>query len=56
MRRIRRTDRAVQNYLKEKNVPHVWHVDSNAHDGIEWTVPLCPTHLQVVAKKRENGA
>ncbi len=23
-------------YLKEKDVPHVWHVDSNAHDGTEW--------------------
>jgi enterochelin esterase-like enzyme len=26
----------VHNYLKEKNVPHVWHVDSNAHDPQEW--------------------
>jgi enterochelin esterase-like enzyme len=23
-------------YLKEKGIPHVWHVDSNAHDNIEW--------------------
>jgi len=26
----------VHAYLKEKNVPHVWHVDSNAHDATEW--------------------
>ncbi|MDT8303754.1 MAG: alpha/beta hydrolase-fold protein [Sedimentisphaerales bacterium] len=26
----------VHNYLKEKNVPHIWHVDSNGHDGTEW--------------------
>jgi enterochelin esterase-like enzyme len=26
----------VHNYLKEMNVPHVWHVDSHAHDGTEW--------------------
>jgi hypothetical protein len=24
-------------YLKEKGVPHIWHVDSNAHDATEWT-------------------
>ena len=23
-------------YLKEKGVPHVWHVDGNAHDTTEW--------------------
>ncbi|HEX2854824.1 MAG TPA: alpha/beta hydrolase-fold protein [Opitutaceae bacterium] len=23
-------------YLKEKNVPHLWHVDGNAHDTPEW--------------------
>ena len=26
----------VHHYLKEKGVPHVWHVDSNGHDGTEW--------------------
>jgi enterochelin esterase-like enzyme len=31
-----RVSQAVHNYLKEKGVPHVWHVDSNAHDGTEW--------------------
>jgi len=28
--------RGVHTYLKEKDVPHIWHVDSNAHDSPEW--------------------
>jgi enterochelin esterase-like enzyme len=31
-----RVSQGVHNYLKEKGVPHVWHVDSNGHDGTEW--------------------
>jgi enterochelin esterase-like enzyme len=31
-----RISQGVHNYLKEKNVPHLWHVDSHAHDGTEW--------------------
>jgi enterochelin esterase-like enzyme len=31
-----RISQSVHNYLKEKNVPHIWHVDSNGHDGTEW--------------------
>ena len=31
-----RVSQGVHNYLKEKNIPHVWHVDGNAHDGTEW--------------------
>jgi enterochelin esterase-like enzyme len=31
-----RVSQGVHNYLKERGVPHVWHVDSNAHDGTEW--------------------
>ncbi len=31
-----RISQGVHKYLKEQNVPHVWHVDSNAHDGTEW--------------------
>jgi hypothetical protein len=23
-------------YLKEKNVPHIWHVDDHAHDFEHW--------------------
>lgn len=26
----------VHQYLKEQGVPHVWHVDENAHDDTEW--------------------
>ena len=26
----------VHQYLKENNVPHIWHVDSNGHDPTEW--------------------
>jgi len=26
----------VHQYLKKEGVPHVWHVDSNAHDDVEW--------------------
>jgi enterochelin esterase-like enzyme len=31
-----RISQGVHTYLKEKNVPHVWHVDGNAHDTPEW--------------------
>ena len=51
-----RISQGVHNYLKEKGVPHVWHVDGNAHDTTEWaeqSVPLHPAHLQVVARRCE---
>jgi enterochelin esterase-like enzyme len=31
-----RISQGVHSYLKEKSVPHVWHVDGNAHDTTEW--------------------
>jgi enterochelin esterase-like enzyme len=31
-----RISQGVHNYLKENNVPHIWHLDSNAHDATEW--------------------
>ena len=31
-----RISQGVHAYIKEKNVPHVWHVDGNAHDPTEW--------------------
>ena len=40
----------VHAYLKEHDVPHVWHVDSHGHDGVEWSkkpVPLRSAALQV---------
>jgi enterochelin esterase-like enzyme len=31
-----RISQAVHQYLKENGVPHIWHVDGNAHDTTEW--------------------
>jgi enterochelin esterase-like enzyme len=31
-----RISQGVHAYLKENGVPHVWHVDGNAHDTTEW--------------------
>src|SRR5581483_3607981 len=31
-----RISQAVHQYLKENSVPHIWHVDGNAHDPTEW--------------------
>ncbi len=47
-----RISQAVHSYLKENDVPHVWHVDGNAHDTTEWDNNLYlfgqwPAHLQI---------
>jgi len=31
-----RISQGVHAYLKELDVPHVWHVDSNGHDPTHW--------------------
>ena len=31
-----RISQGVHAYLKDKAIPHVWHVDGNAHDATEW--------------------
>ena len=31
-----RISQGIHVYLKEKSVPHIWHVDGNAHDSPEW--------------------
>ena len=31
-----RVSQGVHGYLKEKQVPHVWHVDGNGHDPTHW--------------------
>lgn len=31
-----RVSQGVHALLKEKNVPHIWHVDGNAHDATHW--------------------
>lgn len=35
-----RISQNVHTYLKEKNVPHVWHVDEHAHDFQHWKKAL----------------
>ncbi len=35
-----RISQGVHQYLKENNVPRVWHVDSHGHDGTEWAENL----------------
>ena len=35
-----RISQEVHAYLKEKSVPHIWHVDGNAHDPAEWRANL----------------
>ena len=30
----------LQRYLKEKEVPHIWHVDGNGHDAAHWRSSL----------------
>jgi enterochelin esterase-like enzyme len=32
-----RVSQGLHRYLKQHDVPHVWHVDSHGHDGIEWS-------------------
>jgi enterochelin esterase-like enzyme len=41
-------------YLKEKGISHIYHIDSNAHDNIEWdnNLYLFAQHLFVKNKKR----
>ena len=34
--RLIRISKSLHDYLKEKNVPHIWHVDSHGHDATEW--------------------
>ncbi len=33
---LMRVSQGVHTYLKEKNVPHIWHVDEHAHDFEHW--------------------
>ncbi len=33
---LMRVSRGVHDYLKDKDVPHVWRVDDNGHDPTEW--------------------
>ena len=35
-----RISQGVHAYFKERDVPHIWHVDSHGHDGMEWSKNL----------------
>ena len=35
-----RISQEVHAYLKERDVPHVWHVTEHAHDAAEWKQAL----------------
>lgn len=35
-----RISKGVHTYLKEKDVPHVWHVDDHGHDPTHWAAAL----------------
>jgi len=35
-----RISQGVHAYLKERNVPHLWHVDEHAHDFNHWKKAL----------------
>ena len=35
-----RISKAMQTYLKEKSVPHIWHVDDRGHDPTHWAHAL----------------
>ena len=53
-----RISQGVHAYLKEKDVPHVWHVDGNAHDPTEWKNNLylfVPAHLPLTGRPRGHG-
>jgi enterochelin esterase-like enzyme len=43
----------VHAYLKEKNVPHVWHVDEHAHDFQHWKKGLY-NFARLIFKSYEN--
>ena len=33
---LMRVSQGVHKMLKENDIPHIWHVDSHAHDNTEW--------------------
>jgi enterochelin esterase-like enzyme len=49
-----RISQGVHAYLKEKDVPHVWNVDGNAHDPTEWRNNLYH-FAQRIFRESEDG-
>ena len=48
-----RISQGVHAYLKEKDVPHVWHVDGHAHDATEWRNNLYLLHPASLPLRRD---
>ncbi|MCU7552105.1 glycoside hydrolase family 97 catalytic domain-containing protein [Chitinophagaceae bacterium LB-8] len=44
----------VHQHLKEQGVPHVWHVDDNAHDDTEWANNLYLFVQHIFKSRKEN--
>jgi len=51
-----RISQGVHNYLKEKNVPHVWNVDGHGHDPTHWRNNLYYFLQQVFQAKTTEKA
>ncbi len=53
-----RISQGVHTYLKEKDVPHIWHVDGNGHDPVHWKNSLYHFAQRVFGSKPlpESGA
>jgi len=49
-----RISQGVHEYLKEKNVPHIWHVDGNAHDPTHWKNSLWH-FVQLIFKESQRS-
>ncbi len=53
-----RISQGVHAYLKERDVPHVWHVDGNCArpDGVaEQPVSLLPTYFSLTGRRNREG-
>ena len=48
-----RISQGVHAYLKENNVPHIWHVDDHAHDFQHWKKALY-NYSQLIFKPKTN--
>jgi enterochelin esterase-like enzyme len=48
-----RVSQGVHRYLKENDVPHVWHVDGNAHDPRHWRNSLYH-FAQLIFREEDN--
>jgi enterochelin esterase-like enzyme/lysophospholipase L1-like esterase len=51
-----RISQAVHKYLKENSVPHIWHVDGNAHDTTEWDNNLYLFSQHIFGAQPPQGA